>query len=116
MLGEERQMRYLLLAYGDRHRASDRAGGDTILGEGGYLLAAQSLGDGASVTTVRALDTGLRVDVGPLQGASAALLAIFVIETHDLNDAIRLTAMLPEAHHGPVEIWPVQDLGCPSLL
>jgi hypothetical protein len=109
-------MQYLILVYDDESRgevisASERAAFDQTclanvqaLRESGYLLAALRLQKPSAATTVRVQKSGLSLTEGSYTGTAEQLAAVYIINARDLNEAVRITARMPQECQGLIEI------------
>jgi hypothetical protein len=68
------------------------------------------LGDLSSATTVR-VDNGDAVTTdGPFAETKEALGGFYLVEAKDLDQAIKIAAMIPGAKHGSIEVRPIFEL------
>ena len=105
-------MKYLLLVYADKPDTNDAVfQSDTeLLSEGGYLLSALYLQTAAASSAMLLCSGELALaDVGPLDIMQNQLAALYVINSCDLNEAIRVASRMPQAQHGLVEIRSLLD-------
>jgi hypothetical protein len=114
-------MKYLLLAYKDTRwwdalSASERfafeeerRANDETLRQSGHLLAAATLHSHRAITTVRVQEGEACVADGPHAEALEQPGGIFFIHARDLNEAIQVAAKMPQAHSGPIEVWPINE-------
>jgi hypothetical protein len=114
----EEHMQYVLLAYADEQQAAlpssehealgnaSRAN-DQALRKSGRLLSVEHLQSSCTATTVRFQHGRLSITVGPLAETREQLLDIFTITARDLNEAIQVAAMMPQARGGPIEVRPL---------
>jgi hypothetical protein len=108
-------MKYLCLVYleGQKLRAvSDRECqncGDGFR-ERGVLLAAEALQPIETAATVRVRNGKVSVTDGPFAETKEQLAGFYLIDAHDLNDAIQMAAKIPPAREGSVEVRPVREL------
>jgi hypothetical protein len=118
--GNDLMAKYMLLIYGDaaqweamtpderaahdaRHAAFREAAGARVAG-------GEELEFAPNATTLRAGVTGEPITTdGPFLETKEALGGYYLIEAADLDEVLRLAALLPEAHasHSAVEIRPV---------
>lgn len=108
-------MKYLCLVYLERdkwHAVPDRecASCGAELTERGALLAAEPLHPVETAATVRIRNGQLTVTDGPFAETKEQLGGFFLIEAHDLNEALQLAARIPGGRVGSVEVRPVWDL------
>ena len=112
-------MKYIFLAYGDERQLdamsnSERdilvnacLANDEALRKSGHLLAVEGLQSSRSATTVRLHNGRLSVSDGPYAETKEQLIGIFTIDAKDLNEAIQVAAMMPQARAGPIEVRPI---------
>ena len=67
----------------------------------------RELEDASSAKVVRVVDGKTIVTDGPFAETKEQLGGIFVTELPDLDEAIRLAALVPTAEHGTLEIRPL---------
>ena len=108
-------MKYLCLVYleGPKlHAVPDRecmaSGND--LRERGVLVAAEALQPVETATTVRVRNGRIAITDGPFAETKEQLAGFYLIDAHDLNDAIQLAAKIPPAREGSIEVRPVREL------
>lgn len=112
-------MKYLLLIYGDE-KVWDDAGRDACYTESaelarelhaaGKLLGTNALLPVSTATSVRT-DGGKRfVTDGPFAETREQLGGYFLIDAHDLDEAIEISKRVPGGRLGTVEIRPVFDV------
>ena len=87
----------------------DAAGADAMT-IAGVLVAAEALQPVETATTVRVRNGRLSVVDGPFAETKEQLAGFYLIEAHDLNDAIAIAGKIPPARAGCVEVRPVRDL------
>ena len=108
-------MKYLCLVYletGKLHAVPDReckACGDQLRGSG-VLVAAEALHPTDSATTVRVRNGKLAVTDGPFAETKEQLAGFYLVEAHDLDEAIQIASKIPPAREGSVEVRPVRQL------
>jgi hypothetical protein len=117
-------MKYMLLIYSDEKawteddRAHCYAESTQLthdLDARGQYLGASPLLPVATATSVRVRDGKCLVTDGPFAETREQLGGYFLIEAKDLNEAIRIAALIPGARKGTVEVRPVMELtGLPS--
>jgi hypothetical protein len=117
---EPRQMKYMLLIYTDEQswteaeREHCRAESTQLahrLKEKGQYLATAPLHPVAAATSVRVRDGKRLVTDGPFAETREQLGGYFLIDAHDLDEAIGIAASIPGARKGTVEIRPVLETG-----
>jgi hypothetical protein len=116
-------MRYALLVYGDQSAWADlteeqaaAARADSMpkwmalfdeLGKADPGVAGRELAAAAEAKVVRVRDGETLVTDGPFATTKEQLGGIFLTELPDLDEAIRLAALVPAAEHGSLEIRPL---------
>ena len=119
-------MRYALLVCSDqsawaelsdeeaaRQREESMPGWNALFGE---LVAADPSVDGKELAaateakTVRVVDGETIVTDGPFPETKEQIGGIFFVELPDLDEAIRLCSLVPTAHHGSMEIRPLNEM------
>ncbi len=119
-------MRYLCLIYQEADRPADlseqlrlirdeRLAADEELRARGQLVASAVLQPAASATAIRTRGGVLAIVEGPSARQGAPLVAIYLLDARDLNEAIRLAARLPLARLGCAEVHPLEE-PCPEAL
>ena len=117
-------MKYMLLIYGT-DQAWDEAGREECYKEStqlahrlkaaGQYLAAAPLHPISTATSVRVREGKPLVTDGPFAETREQLGGYFLIEAKDLDEAIRIAAVIPGARVGTVEIRPVLEIpGLPA--
>ena len=112
-------MRYLFLAYGDEQQwgalpareqsylESACRTHDEMLRQKGYLLTVENLRGNVTSTLVQIQDGRLCLTDGPLATAQTQLIAFYIINARDLNEAIRVASSMPQTRIGPIEVRPL---------
>ena len=117
-------MKYALLIYGDdsawtdlpeEERAALRAAEMPRwvavfeeLGKADPNVSGKELDSRTTAKVVRVRDDGERIVTdGPFVETKEVVAGVFIIELPDLDEAIRLAALIPSASHGSIEIRPV---------
>jgi hypothetical protein len=108
-------MKYLCLVYleSDKlHAVPDRecANCGQGLRERGVLVAAEALEPTETATTVRVRNGKLVVTDGPFAETKEQLAGFYLVDAHDLNEAIQIASKIPPAREGSVEVRPVREL------
>ncbi len=108
-------MKYLCLVYleGEKWSAvpdAECAACGMGLLERGTLLAAEPLHRVETATTVRVRNGTVSVTDGPFAETKEQLAGFYLIEAHDLNEAIQVAARIPPAREGSIEVRPVRQL------
>ena len=112
-------MKYLCLVYGDEnafHDLPDRPEDaechayGVAVAESGRGMAAEALHPTRTATTVRVRGGETQLTDGPFAETKEQLMGFYLIDAHDLNEAVRLAAGIPAARVGCVEVRPVREL------
>lgn len=110
--------KYVLLAYRDEQRwealsASERASfeeacqaSEQDLIRSLHLIDVQDLQNN-SLLTVRVVDGRLSLTDGPAAGSQEQLVQLLFIQARDLNTAIQIASMMPQAQAGAIEVSPL---------
>src|SRR5713226_1137725 len=118
-------MRYMLLVYLDEqalnetereecYRESTQLTHD--LNSTGKYLAAAPLHPVSTATSLRVRDGKRLVTDGPFAETREQLGGYFLIDAHDLDEAMGIAARIPGARKGTIEIRPVMELaGLPDF-
>ncbi len=112
-------MKYLCLVYLSKDTWSACPDGDCAaygrsLQERDQLLAAEPLHPVETATTVQVRNGEVMVHDGPFAETKEQLAGFYLIDAHDLNEAIRIAAKIPPAKHGSIEVRPVRTLDVPA--
>ena len=75
----------------------------------GQLVAANRLQPPDTATTVRVRNGSVTTIDGPYAETKEQLGGYFVIESRDLNEAIRIASRIPGARYGSVEVRPIAE-------
>ena len=78
--------------------------------QSGRMLAAEALQGVATATTVRMRAGQIVLSDGPFAETKEQLAGFYLVEAHDLNEAIQIAAGIPAARVGSVEVRPVRQL------
>ena len=108
-------MKYLCLVYLSKeqwHSCPDPicAAYGQSLRDSGRLLAAEPLHPVESATTVRLRQGEVLLQDGPFAETKEQLAGFYLVDAHDLNDAVRIASRIPPAKYGSVEVRPVREL------
>ena len=120
-------MKYALLIYGDEAGWSElseeeqkQLRADVMprwnalfeeLGKADPNVGGKELDDGRTAKVVRVVDGERIVTDGPYAETKEVLGGAFFIELPDLDEAIRLAALIPVAERGSIEIRPIASTG-----
>ncbi len=116
-------MKYLCLIYDDESKmaAMPKDESDAFLGEyfafsnelhhSGRMLGGEALDPVHTATTVRIRNGKLTTTDGPFAETKEQLGGFYLVEAHDLNEAIQIAAKIPSARTGSIEVRPVTIFG-----
>lgn len=117
-------MKYMLLVYLDEHALNeaeyeqcyaDSAELSRELSAQGKYLGAGPLHPTITATSVRVRDGKRLVTDGPFAETREQLGGYYLIDAHDLDEAMKIAERVPAAKHGTVEIRPVLEIsGLPA--
>jgi hypothetical protein len=108
-------MKYLCLVYmseRDLDAVPDReciACGDALR-QSGRMIAAEALQPVHTATTVRVRNGKVAVTDGPFAETKEQLAGFYLVDAHDLDEAIRIASKIPPARVGSIEVRPVRQL------
>lgn len=112
-------MKYLCLVYSDEqtlhtqpdspHDSECHAYAEKVHGSG-RMLAAEALQSVTTATTIRVRQGSVSITDGPFAETKEQLAGFYLIEAHDLNEAIQVASGIPAARVGSVEVRPVRQL------
>ena len=83
---------------------------DAALRRCGQFVVAEALEPSSATTLVRVRQRRTSVTDGPFAETKEQVAGFFLIEAHDLNEAIQIAANIPAARLGTVEVRPVRRL------
>ncbi len=116
-------MKYMLLIYGDSERwgqlsdaekegwMGEYFGFTQTIVDAGEMVAGDPLQGIETATTVTIIDGERLVTDGPFAETREALGGYYIVDVADLDRALELAAMIPDARTGKVEVRPVVDMG-----
>jgi hypothetical protein len=117
-------MKYMLLVYLDENCLdeeerqqcyADSAQLTRELHEQGKYIGAGPLHPTTTATSVRVRDGKRLVTDGPFAETREQLGGYYLIDAHDLDEALKIAERIPAAKHGTVEIRPVLEIsGLPT--
>jgi hypothetical protein len=117
-------MKYMLLVYLDEHSLSDAEREQCYqdsaqlaceLSTKGKYLASGPLHPTATATSVRVREGKRLVTDGPFAETREQLGGYYLIDAHDLDEALKIAERIPAAKHGTIEIRPVLEIsGLPA--
>jgi hypothetical protein len=112
-------MKYLCLVYCDEsllHSSPDSPADsechayDQQLAQSGHRIAAEALEPVQTATTVRVRNGNISITDGPFAETKEQLAGFYLIESRDLNEALKLASKIPPARVGSIEVRPVRQL------
>jgi hypothetical protein len=117
-------MKYMLLVYTDEKVLDDayrqKCYVDSAklardLHASGKFVAASPLQPVATASSVRVREGKTVVTDGPFAETREQLGGFYIVEAHDLDEAIRIAERIPPATRGTIEIRPVMEIsGLPT--
>lgn len=112
-------MKYLCLVYSNEeklHSLPDspedsecQAYAESVAGSG-RMLAAEALEPVSSATTVRMRGGKVSITDGPFAETKEQLAGFYLVDAHNLDEALEIAAGIPAARVGSVEVRPVRQL------
>ncbi|HXG27675.1 MAG TPA: YciI family protein [Nevskiales bacterium] len=108
-------MKYLCLVYAEEKALEGFDDAECVAyDEGirakGQCLASEALQPVRTAATVRVRNGKITVTDGPFAETKEALAGFYLVEAHDLNEAIQLAAKIPPARVGSIEVRPIRQL------
>jgi hypothetical protein len=112
-------MRYMMLVYLEENALNEKereecyhesVGLTHELKAKGQFLAASPLQPVATATSVRVRDGRRLVTDGPFAETREELGGYYLVEAHDLDEALAIAERIPGARRGTVEVRPVVEL------
>ncbi len=108
-------MNYLCLVYLDETRLDELPDEDCVAYDGairqsGHCLASEALESVQTATTVRVRNGKVSITDGPFAETKEQLAGFYLIEAHDLNEAIQIAAKIPPARVGSIEVRPIRPI------
>jgi hypothetical protein len=112
-------MKYLLLIYLDENALSDAEREECYrestelahdLSSKGQFLATAPLHPTPTATSVRVREGNRLLTDGPFAETREQLGGFFLVDTHDLDEALAIAARVPMARRGTVEVRPVVEI------
>jgi hypothetical protein len=116
-------MKYAMLVYGDQSAWQELSGEESArlraqsmprwialfeeLGKADPNVIGRELASASEAKVVRVVDGQTIVTDGPYAETKELLGGVFITELADLDEAIRLAALVPTAEHGTLEIRPL---------
>src|SRR5581483_9986955 len=109
-------MRYLCLIYGNEQAEAARSEAEQNAVMAGYMAftddiqkrgvmqGGEALHPTATATTVRVRDGNTMVSDGPFAETKEQLGGFYLISVKDLDEAIKVAAMIPGAQDGSIEV------------
>ena len=115
-------MKYLALLYSSEEARPnpEKPGFDAVMkayanagktfAENGILVGANPLQPVATATSVKVRDGHTVATDGPFAETKERLGGYYLLDCRDLDQAIKMAAMIPAAEYGTVELRPVMDI------
>lgn len=112
-------MKYMLLVYLDEHSLSEEerehcyvesAALTRELDTQGKYISASPLHPTITATSVRVREGKRLVTDGPFAETREQLGGYYLIDAHDLDEAMKIAERIPVAKHGTIEIRPVLEI------
>jgi hypothetical protein len=115
-------MRYVLLIYGSEAASARMTQEERVAlmqahsvfanetQKRGLLTGGEALQPTSTATTVRVRNGKMLITDGPFAETKEQLAGYYVLNCKDLDEAIEMTARIPDAVHGSVEIRPIMEL------
>ena len=108
-------MKYLCLVYLDEKKLEEVPDSECLtfskgLKESGRQIAAEALQSVEAATTVRVRNGKISMTDGPFAETKEQLAGFYLIDAHDLNEAVQVAAKIPPARIGSIEVRPVRAL------
>ena len=117
-------MKYMLLVYLDEHSLSEEEREHCYiesaqlacdLSTEGKYISAGPLHPTITATSVRVREGKRLVTDGPFAETREQLGGYYLIDAHDLDEAMKIAERIPVAKHGTIEIRPVLEIsGLPT--
>ena len=116
-------MKYLCMIYDEETKlaAMSKSESDAFLGEyrtfsqgireGGQYIAGEALKSVSTATTVRVRNGKVSTTDGPFAETREQLGGFYLIDAHDLNEAIQVASRIPSARIGSIEVRPIMVFG-----
>jgi hypothetical protein len=86
------------------------------IAKAGLLVSTDRLQPVDVATTVRVRDGETELTDGPFAVTKEMLGGYYVLESRDLDEALRYAAQAPLARYGSVEVRPIVDVSAPAAL
>ena len=112
-------MKYMLLVYLDEHSLSEEerdhcyvesAGLARELSTQGKYISSSPLHLTSTATSLRVREGKRLVTDGPFAETREQLGGYYLIDAHDLDEAMKIAERIPVAKHGTIEIRPVMEI------
>jgi hypothetical protein len=116
-------MKYLCLIYLEEKTFAFTPGSPTdseclasaeSLAGSGRLIASEPLEPVRTAVTVRIRNGKLSTTDGPFAETKEQLAGFYLVDAHDLNEAVQIAAKIPPARVGSIEVRPVRELDLKS--
>jgi hypothetical protein len=108
-------MKYLCLVYMEDSTLTSVADRECYafshpLRKSGKIVSAEALHPVHTATTVRVRNGKVSTTDGPFAETKEQLAGFYLIDAHDLDEALEVAARIPPARVGSVEVRPVREL------
>ncbi len=108
-------MKYICLVYGEEAKIAAMDDDecmvyDAALRKSGKCIASESLQRLKTARTVRVRNGKVSVTDGPFAETKEALAGFYLIDAHDMGEALQIAAKIPPAQVGCIEVRPVREL------
>ncbi len=108
-------MKYLCLVYSDEARLEgwdDREcmACGTSMQTSGHLVAAEALQPVHTATTLRVREGKVTITDGPFAETKEQLAGFYLVDADNLDEALKLAALIPPARVGSIEVRPIRTL------
>ena len=115
-------MKYLCLIYDEEKKLESmpKSESDAFMAEyfsftegiqkSGHYVAGEALQSISTATTVRIRNGKVSATDGPFAETKEQLAGFYLVDAHDLNEAIQIASRIPPAREGSVEVRPVREL------
>jgi hypothetical protein len=108
-------MKYLLLVYGEEQKMREVddlhcLDFDKSIRASGHCIASEALQPVATATTVRLRNGKVSLSDGPFAETKECLAGFYMVEAHDLDEAIKLASRIPPAQIGSIEVRPIRPV------
>ncbi len=108
-------MKYICLVYGEEAKIAAMDDDecmeyDAALRKSGKCIASESLQRLNTARTVRVRNGKVSVTDGPFAETKEMLAGFYLVDAHDMDEALQIAAKIPPAQVGCIEVRPVREL------